>query len=101
MVHPAMITGRQFRIPITKIKNKYHLFQTRKQALTCDKSAQGSIISIMKEMIVEEGKSRPLRGVSAMILGAGPAHAMYFGVLEKGKTMTQKYKIDPKIGDGN
>ena len=50
---------------------------------------------------VEEGKSRPIRGVSAMMLGAGPAHAMYFGVLEKGKTMTQKYKIDPKVGDGN
>lgn len=74
--------------------------KTRKQALTCEKSANGSIISIMKEMIVEEGKSRPIRGVSAMMLGAGPAHAMYFGVLEKGKTMTQKYKIDPKVGDG-
>ena len=51
-------------------------------------------------MVKEEGMMRPLRGVNAMVAGAGPAHAMYFGCLETGKTFASRFQIDPRIGDG-
>jgi len=76
--------------------------KTRMQSLACDKmQAQAGIVQMMKIMVREEGWYRPMRGVSAMMMGAGPAHAMYFGVLETGKNMSEKAKIPVHIGDGN
>ena len=37
----------------------------------------------MMNMIREEGALRPLRGMGAMVAGAGPAHALYFGSYER------------------
>ena len=37
----------------------------------------------LRTMIRQEGWSRPVRGVSAVFVGAGPAHAMYFAGYEK------------------
>ena len=51
-------------------------------------------------MVKEEGLFRPLRGVNAMIAGAGPAHAMYFGCLETGKNFSAKFNLTAEIGDG-
>lgn len=33
-------------------------------------------------MIRKEGVLRPMRGMGAVVLGAGPAHAMYFSSYE-------------------
>ena len=33
-------------------------------------------------MIKQEGMLRPFRGISAMMVGAGPAHALYFSCYE-------------------
>lgn len=33
-------------------------------------------------MVRQEGIFRPFRGISAMIVGAGPAHALYFSCYE-------------------
>ena len=51
-------------------------------------------------MVKEEGLFRPLRGVNAMIAGAGPAHAMYFGCLETGKNFSAKFNLNAEVGDG-
>jgi len=42
-----------------------------------------SITGALRTMIRQEGWSRPVRGVSAVFVGAGPAHAMYFAGYEK------------------
>ena len=70
------------------------------QALACDKHHVG-MVSVMKTMVKEEGMARPFKGMTAMMAGAGPAHAMYFGALETGRNLTAKYKVPVHIGDGN
>lgn len=41
-------------------------------------------------MVKNEGVLRPVRGMSAVVLGAGPAHALYFSCYEYMKdTLTQ------------
>lgn len=42
-----------------------------------------SITGALRTIIRQEGWSRPVRGVSAVFVGAGPAHAMYFAGYEK------------------
>lgn len=42
-----------------------------------------SITGALRKIIRQEGWSRPVRGVSAVFVGAGPAHAMYFAGYEK------------------
>lgn len=52
------------------------------QSLMCEKQ-HNSMRRVFATMVREEGVLRPLRGLNAMALGAGPAHAMYFTALEK------------------
>ncbi|XP_034937103.1 mitoferrin-2 isoform X2 [Chelonus insularis] len=41
-----------------------------------------SIFTIFRKMIRDEGVFRPIRGMGAMVVGAGPAHALYFSCYE-------------------
>lgn len=60
--------------------------QTRMQSLNPDPKAQyTSIYGALKKIICTEGFWRPLRGLNVMVMGAGPAHAMYFACYEKMK----------------
>lgn len=52
------------------------------QSLMCEKQ-HNSMSRVLATMVHEEGILRPLRGMNAMALGAGPAHAMYFTALEQ------------------
>lgn len=74
--------------------------KTRMQSLTCDKQHRMGIYRMLRTMMKEEGFFRPLRGVNAMVAGAGPAHAMYFGCLETGKSMAASMKFPAHLGDG-
>jgi len=58
--------------------------KTRMQALACDKPKlqSRSIWRNLWFIMRTEGLFRPMQGVQAMALGAGPAHAMYFGCYE-------------------
>ncbi|KAL7731156.1 hypothetical protein ACLKA6_014350 [Drosophila palustris] len=63
--------------------------KTRMQSLNPTNSHL-NIMGTFKNMITREGLMRPIRGASAVILGAGPAHSLYFGVYEMTKeTLTQ------------
>uniref|UniRef100_A0A0K8TN89 Putative mitochondrial carrier protein pet8 n=1 Tax=Tabanus bromius TaxID=304241 RepID=A0A0K8TN89_TABBR len=64
--------------------------KTRMQSLS-PKVPSYSIFSTLVNMIQKEGISRPVRGVSAVIAGAGPAHAFYFGVYEFTKEFLTKF----------
>ncbi|XP_055611332.1 mitoferrin [Uranotaenia lowii] len=60
--------------------------KTRMQSLT-HMHAHDTIVSTMRDMIRSEGLLRPFRGVTAVVAGAGPAHALYFGAYEYSKEM--------------
>uniref|UniRef100_A0A182QDC6 Mitoferrin n=1 Tax=Anopheles farauti TaxID=69004 RepID=A0A182QDC6_9DIPT len=60
--------------------------KTRMQSLTHMK-AHDTIVSTLRDMIRHEGVLRPFRGVMAVVAGAGPAHALYFGAYECSKEM--------------
>ncbi|NXR17513.1 MFRN1 protein, partial [Cinclus mexicanus] len=60
--------------------------QTRMQSLQPDPKAQyRSVYGALKKMVLTEGLWRPLRGVNVTMMGAGPAHALYFACYEKMK----------------
>ena len=68
--------------------------KTRMQALACNtpKFQSKSIVRNILFMAREEGFWRPVQGVQAMAMGAGPAHAMYFLSYE-----TMKERLAPKF----
>lgn len=65
--------------------------KTRMQSLACEtqksKLHSQGILTNLVTIMREEGRFRPVQGVQAMALGAGPAHAMYFACYEKLKTV--------------
>ncbi|KAG8574471.1 hypothetical protein GDO81_009198 [Engystomops pustulosus] len=61
--------------------------KTRMQSLQPDPNAQyRGVMEALRRMIRSEGLLTPLRGINVTMLGAGPAHALYFACYEKMKT---------------
>ncbi|XP_058053865.1 mitoferrin [Anopheles bellator] len=60
--------------------------KTRMQSLT-HMRAHDTIMSTLRDMVRTEGPLRPFRGVMAVVAGAGPAHALYFGAYECSKEL--------------
>ncbi|OCT86552.1 mitoferrin-1 [Xenopus laevis] len=61
--------------------------KTRMQSLQPDPNAQyRGVTEALKRIIRTEGLFTPLRGINVTMLGAGPAHALYFACYEKMKT---------------
>lgn len=46
-------------------------------------------------MVRTEGLLRPVRGLSAMVIGAGPSHALYFSCYEYLKNVLTKHANNP------
>uniref|UniRef100_A0A1A9Z9K8 Mitoferrin n=1 Tax=Glossina pallidipes TaxID=7398 RepID=A0A1A9Z9K8_GLOPL len=63
--------------------------KTRMQSLS-PKTAKYNITATFKNMVKKEGLLRPIRGVTAVVAGAGPAHALYFGSYELSKEFMTK-----------
>ncbi|XP_071310941.1 mitoferrin-1 isoform X2 [Agelaius tricolor] len=60
--------------------------KTRMQSLQPDPKAQyRGVYEALRRMVLTEGFWRPLRGIDVTMLGAGPAHALYFACYEKMK----------------
>ncbi|XP_072289253.1 mitoferrin-1 [Eucyclogobius newberryi] len=60
--------------------------KTRMQSLQPDPNAQyRSVYEALKRIIQTEGFLRPFRGLNITMLGAGPAHALYFACYERVK----------------
>ncbi|XP_015196079.1 mitoferrin-1 isoform X2 [Lepisosteus oculatus] len=56
------------------------------QSLQPDPKAQyRSVLEALRRMVHAEGLLRPLRGLNVTMLGAGPAHALYFACYERVK----------------
>nr|XP_020033482.1 mitoferrin-1 isoform X1 [Castor canadensis] len=75
----AGILEHSIMYPVDSVK-------TRMQSLNPDPKAQyTSIYGALKKIMRTEGFWRPLRGLNVMVMGAGPAHAMYFACYENMK----------------
>ncbi|RWS23629.1 mitoferrin-2-like protein, partial [Leptotrombidium deliense] len=60
--------------------------KTRMQSIMPnEKATYHSVRDALYRMVRYEGFHRPFRGMSVMVAGAGPAHAMYFSCYEKMK----------------
>ncbi|TNM90143.1 hypothetical protein fugu_004377, partial [Takifugu bimaculatus] len=58
--------------------------KTRMQSFQPDPNAQyRGVYEALKRIVQTEGIFRPLRGLNVTMLGAGPAHALYFACYEK------------------
>lgn len=72
--------------------------KTRMQSLQCEKQQlEKGVFKMLRAVMREEGTFRPMRGMSAMALGAGPAHAMYFACYEKLKDKFTSYSTVPEF----
>lgn len=56
--------------------------KTRMQALIPGPGGGGGVGAVLTRMVRQEGLLRPIRGVGVMVVGAGPAHALYFSCYE-------------------
>ncbi|XP_050357806.1 mitoferrin-1 isoform X2 [Nymphalis io] len=62
--------------------------KTRMQSLRS--AHNGSIAETFRYMVQREGLLRPIRGMGAVVMGAGPAHACFFATYEQSKhTLSQ------------
>ena len=72
--------------------------KTRMQMAT-SKELSKSVVSSISMISSSEGAYALWRGVSSVVLGAGPAHAVYFSVFEASKTlMVNKLTQEPHSG---
>lgn len=72
--------------------------KTRMQMST-SKEFSKSVVSSISKISSSEGAYALWRGVSSVVLGAGPAHAVYFSVFESTKTlMVNKLTKEPHSG---
>uniref|UniRef100_UPI00398EB9B5 mitoferrin-1-like n=1 Tax=Pristiophorus japonicus TaxID=55135 RepID=UPI00398EB9B5 len=75
----AGILEHSLMFPIDSVK-------TRMQNLQPDPRAQyKNVFDGLQKIVHNEGFWRPLRGLNAMVIGAGPAHALYFACYERMK----------------
>ncbi|XP_026679663.1 mitoferrin-2 isoform X2 [Diaphorina citri] len=75
--------------------------KTRMQSLTTSSQTGRGMGEVFRGMVAQEGVLRPLRGVNAVILGAAPAHALYFSCYEYLKdTFTNRTLINNNVGYG-
>lgn len=68
--------------------------KTRMQSLT---HYSANITTTFGEMIKKEGIMRPIRGMGAVVLGAGPAHAFYFATYEHTKELMDKVNVNHQV----
>lgn len=76
----AGIMEHTVMFPIDSIK-------TRMQMIALGQPLGKSVIKLILKISSSEGAYALWRGVSSVVLGAGPAHAVYFSVFEATKTM--------------
>lgn len=62
----------------------FFCWQTRMQSLQPDPAARyRNVMDALRRIVATEGVLRPMRGLNATAVGAGPAHALYFACYEK------------------
>lgn len=67
------------------------------QALTPGPGGGGGIGTVLIRMVRQEGLFRPIRGMGAVVMGAGPAHALYFSCYEWLKDHMLGWRLPPQV----
>nr|AKN21576.1 slc25a-8 [Schmidtea mediterranea] len=75
----AGILEHAFVYPIDSVKTRLMCLQPVEEA------RYTGLIDGLKKITMKEGFMKSMRGISAVVVGAGPAHALYFAVYEKVK----------------
>ncbi|KAG0006494.1 asparaginyl-tRNA synthetase, partial [Modicella reniformis] len=69
----AGIAEHAIMYPVDSIKTRMQILQPTPQAV------YSGVINAISKITTTEGAKTLWRGVNSVILGAGPAHALYFG----------------------
>lgn len=70
----------------------FDFLQTRMQSLAPVPGGEyRGVFNTLTQMVRTEGVFRPVRGMSAVMIGAGPAHALYFACYERIKKSLASY----------
>ena len=77
----AGIAEHAVLFPVDMIKTRMQVLQTSPSAV------YGSMTEAFTRISTQEGGKRLWRGVTSVIAGAGPAHAVYFGTYEIAKEL--------------
>lgn len=70
--------------------------KTRMQSLSPSHSGF-SVYQTLSNMVTKEGLLRPIRGMGAVVIGAGPAHAFYFGTYEYTKETMSRFSKNQHV----
>ncbi|TIC16143.1 hypothetical protein E3Q10_00317 [Wallemia mellicola] len=82
----AGISEHAFMYPIDSIKTRMQVLQTA--PTSASSVAYSSLNSAIERVSSTHGLRSLWRGVSSVVIGAGPAHAVYFGVYEAMKELS-------------
>ncbi|KAL6948855.1 hypothetical protein ACO0QE_001330 [Hanseniaspora vineae] len=103
----AGIMEHSIMFPIDAIKTRMQAMATASasasSAITTSKLMQSGIIRTITSISTQEGSMALWKGVQSVILGAGPAHAVYFATYETVKdkiSQNNKYSIPQPIVTG-
>ncbi|VUZ57774.1 unnamed protein product [Hymenolepis diminuta] len=68
------------------------IIKTRTQCLRASKNVFSlGLFKQLKNLVFKEGFRQSFRGVDVVIMGAGPAHALYFGIYEHVKKKLESH----------
>ncbi|XP_022193153.2 mitoferrin-1 [Nilaparvata lugens] len=73
--------------------------KTRMQSLSPANAPYRGIAEALHRMVVHEGVLRPVRGIGAVVVSAGPAHSLYFSCYEYLKD-SLAHRMNPHIAHG-
>ncbi|KAJ3005926.1 Fe(2+) transporter [Thoreauomyces humboldtii] len=80
----AGITEHTVMYPLDSVKTRMQVLSPNPQAI------YSGVVNALSRISTAEGSRALWRGVSSVIVGAGPAHALYFATYEKCKIMFSK-----------
>jgi solute carrier family 25 iron transporter 28/37 len=80
LCQPQAMSRFKVKSPLLGYVEFFDFSQTRMQSLTT--TGREGIVETFLRMVRHEGVFRPVRGMSAMVVGAGPSHALYFSSYE-------------------
>mmetsp|Transcript_38288 Transcript_38288/g.83293 ORF Transcript_38288/g.83293 Transcript_38288/m.83293 type:complete len:431 (-) Transcript_38288:553-1845(-) len=96
----AGMTEHVAMFPVDTIKTRMQADPTLVQRAAGAQDHYATVPRAVRQILRTEGALGMYRGVSAMALGAGPAHAVYFAAYEKSKQILMspgKTQVDPGV----
>lgn len=86
----AGISEHVIMFPFDSIKTRMQMLHSHPHAI------YNNIFHALNKISIHEGLTKLFRGISSVIIGAGPAHALYFCIYE-----STKYALIPKGEEGH